>query len=77
MRGISNVAHCVYAKLLRWAGSTGLFAAAVMLCCAAAAPAADTGKLVEKDGKYVFVESIDPATKLLLERAAKQGIITQ
>ncbi len=77
MRGISNVAHCVYAKLLRWAGSTGLFAAAVTLCCAAAAPAADTGKLVEKDGKYVFVESIDPATKLLLERAAKQGIITQ
>ncbi len=39
--------------------------------------AADTGKLVEKDGKYVFVESMDPATKLLLERAAKQGIITQ
>ena len=39
--------------------------------------AADTGKLVEKDGKYVFVESMDPATKLLLERAAKQGTITQ
>ena len=39
--------------------------------------AADTGKLVEKDGKYVFVESMDPATKLLLERAARQGTITQ
>lgn len=39
--------------------------------------AADTGKLVEKDGKHVFVESMDPATKLLLDRAAKQGIITQ
>jgi hypothetical protein len=33
--------------------------------------------LVEKDGKYVFVESMDPATKLLLERAVKQGTITQ
>jgi hypothetical protein len=39
--------------------------------------AADTGKLVEKDGKYVFVESMDPATKLLLERALKQGTISQ
>src|SRR5690349_6672025 len=39
--------------------------------------AADAGKLVEKDGKYVFVESMDPATKLLLERAVKQGSITQ
>lgn len=39
--------------------------------------AADTGKLVEKDGRYVFVESMDPATKLLLQRALKQGTITQ
>jgi hypothetical protein len=39
--------------------------------------AADAGKLVEKDGKYVFVESMDPAIKLLLERAVKQGTITQ
>jgi hypothetical protein len=39
--------------------------------------AAETGRLVEKDGKYVFVESMDPATKLLLERAVKQGTITQ
>ena len=39
--------------------------------------AADAGKLVEKDGKYVFVESMDPATKLLLQRAVKQGTITQ
>ena len=38
--------------------------------------AADAGRLVEKDGKYVFVESMDPATKLLLERAMKQGVIT-
>ena len=39
--------------------------------------AADAGKLVEKDGKHVFVESMDPATKLLLDRAMKQGTITQ
>ncbi len=39
--------------------------------------AADSGRLIEKDGKYVFVESMDPATKLLLERAVKQGTITQ
>ena len=39
--------------------------------------AADAGTLVEKDGRYVFVESMDPATKLLLERAVKQGTITQ
>jgi hypothetical protein len=42
-----------------------------------AAFATETGRLIEKDGKYVFVESMDPATKLLLERALKQGIITQ
>jgi hypothetical protein len=49
----------------------------VYLVGAGLALAADTGRLVEKDGKHVFVESMDPATKLLLDRAAKQGIITQ
>lgn len=39
--------------------------------------AAETGKLIEKDGKYVFVESQDPAVKLLLERAVQQGVITK
>jgi hypothetical protein len=39
--------------------------------------AAESGRLVEKDGKYVFVESMDPATQLLLERAVKQGTISQ
>lgn len=39
--------------------------------------AADAGRLIEKDGKYVFVESTDPATKLLLERALKSGLITK
>jgi len=38
---------------------------------------AETGKLVEKDGQYVFVESMDPAMRLLLERALKQGTISQ
>lgn len=38
--------------------------------------AADTGTLVMKNGQYEFVESMDPAMKLLLERATKQGIIT-
>src|SRR5688500_15057330 len=39
--------------------------------------AAEAGRLIEKDGKYVFVESMDPATRLLLERALKQGTITR
>ena len=39
--------------------------------------AAESGRLVEKDGKLVFVESTDPAIKLLLERALKQGLITK
>ncbi|MGH7235745.1 MAG: hypothetical protein ACREIO_05115, partial [Nitrospiraceae bacterium] len=43
----------------------------------ASAIAAESGKLIEKDGKYVFVESQDPAVKLLLERALKQGVITK
>ena len=42
-----------------------------------AVSAAESGRLIEKDGKYVFVESQDPAVKLLLERALKQGVITK
>lgn len=45
--------------------------------CVNPAWAADAGRLVEKDGRYVFVDSMDPATKLLLQRAVKQGTITQ
>ncbi len=52
-----------------------------VICVAVAgvrnAAAVETGKLVEKDGKYVFVETQDPALRLLLERSVKQGIITQ
>ena len=47
------------------------------LCFSMSAIAAESGKLVEKNGEYVFVESMDPATRLLLERAVKQGTITQ
>ena len=50
---------------------------AAWLFSAGASEAADTGKLVEKDGKYVFVESMDPSLKLLLERSVKSGMITQ
>lgn len=53
----------------------------LLLCSGGVQPqsilAAESGRLIEKDGKYVFVESMDPATKLLLERAVKQGTITQ
>lgn len=49
----------------------------LLSCCLSPAWAADAGRLVEKDGRYVFVESMDPATKLLLQRAVKQGTITQ
>ena len=66
-------------SLTRWSKVLGL---ALWLVCATwwglpLSLAADAGKLVEKDGKYVFVESMDPATKLLLERAVKQGTITR
>ena len=54
-----------------------LFIAGVLLEFAGLSLAADTGRLVEKDGRHVFVESMDPATKLLLERAAKNGVITR
>lgn len=54
-----------------------MIVAVVLILAESHAFAAESGRLVEKDGRYVFVESIDPATKLLLERAVKQGTITQ
>jgi hypothetical protein len=39
--------------------------------------AAETGRLVQKNGEYVFVDDQDPALRLLLERAVQQGTITQ
>ncbi len=47
------------------------------LCSSFIAFATESGRLIEKDGQYVFVETMDPATRLLLERALKQGTITQ
>ncbi len=43
----------------------------------ASAWAADTGRFIQKNGDFVFVEDQDPALRLLLERAVKQGTITQ
>lgn len=45
--------------------------------CPAGILAAETGRLVEKNGNYVFVESMDPSLKLLLERSVQNGMITQ
>jgi hypothetical protein len=39
--------------------------------------AADTGRMIQKNGEWVFAEDQDPALRLLLERAVKQGTITQ
>ena len=74
--GVSSI---IRVAVPRWAKHIGF---ALCLACAAwfgppVSLAADAGTLVEKDGRYVFVESMDPATKLLLERAVKQGTITQ
>ena len=65
----------------QWCGHRVFLGFVVLLTAcffsAGATEAADTGKLVEKDGKYVFVESMDPSLKLLLERSVKSGMITQ
>ncbi len=49
----------------------------VLLAGSPDAAAVESGKLIEKNGEYVFVESQDPAIKLLLERALNKGLITQ
>jgi hypothetical protein len=56
---------------------TGLLVSAALGMWPAMARAVEAGRLVEKDGTYVFVESQDPAIKLLMERALKQGVITK
>lgn len=58
-------------------GFVMMFAVAHWACSSIMASAAESGKLIEKDGQYVFVETMDPATRLLLERALKQGTINQ
>lgn len=39
--------------------------------------AANTGRFIQKNGEFIFVEDQDPALRLLLERTVKQGTITQ
>lgn len=63
-----------YRRGLRALMMAALFAG---FACVTFAQAAESGKLLEKDGKYVFVESMDPSLKLLLERSVKSGMITQ
>lgn len=64
--------------ICRWALCLTILAVSVIgISISRSAHAAEAGKLVEKEGQYVFVENLDPATRLLLDRAVKQGIITQ
>jgi phosphate-selective porin O/P len=64
--------------ICRWPLCLAILATGVLgLSFPWSAQAAESGKLVEKDGRYVFVESMDPATRLLLERAVQQGTISQ
>lgn len=55
----------------------GLLSLCWWLAVGSLASAAESGLLVEKDGQFQFVEAIDPATRLLLERSLKQGLISQ
>jgi hypothetical protein len=58
-------------------GAFGLIvAASATVADPATLLAADSGRLVEKDGNYVYVEGQDPSVQLLLERAMSKGIIT-
>ncbi len=58
-------------------GVAALTASAWAAVGACVAMAEESAMMVEKDGKFQFVPAMDPATRLLLERALKQGIITQ
>lgn len=56
----------------------GVLAMAIhWLCEPMSAWAVETGRFVEKNGESIFVEDMDPALRLLLERAVKEGTITQ
>ena len=71
-RGITIwTSSVIQISILRESKVVGLFL--LLSCCSwfgqSVSLAADAGKLIEKDGKYVFVESMDPATKLPLKNA--------
>jgi phosphate-selective porin O/P len=69
-RGVVRLCRSIHGIM----GLTGIICALVP---AHSAYAVESGTLIEKDGQYVFVENMDPATRLLLERAYEKGIITQ
>src|SRR5579884_1904447 len=63
-----------------WAKRLGTGCTAVVLAAfllAVPAEAVESGRLVEKDGRYVFIENMDPSMKLLLDRSLQNGLITQ
>ena len=60
---------------VRWIA--GILVGSCLLAIAPHAHAVESGRVIEKDGKYVFVESMDPTMRLLLDRALKNGWITQ
>lgn len=64
-----------------WITRVGAIRAVAMILCGVLWPmvvdAVESGQLVEKDGKYVFVESMDPSLKLLLDRSLKNGFVSQ
>ena len=63
--------------MMRYSGLIAMVVAVAVSVYGSEAAAVEAGKLVEKDGKYVFVESQDPSIKLLLDRAMKNGWISQ
>src|SRR5215510_11392101 len=64
-------------RLCHLVGFAIMVVVAEWLCSSFIVFATESGKMIEKDGQYVFVETMDPATRLLLERSLQQGIITQ
>ena len=70
----------VLARNTRWQLRVCILPALFFVCLSySASPvwAVEAGRMIEKDGKYVFVESMDPALKLMLDRSLKSGLITQ
>ena len=72
-----NIFQDITQAMRRTQGVIVLGALILYLLQAYPAHAVESGRLIEKDGQYVFVESMDPATRLLLERSYEKGIITQ
>lgn len=72
--------HSIHTSRIKvWLREVMVLAATVIGALAAPVDvsAVESGKLIEKDGKYVFIENQDPAMRLLMERALDKGIITK